>query len=377
MEQLQVQDTAKATLSKKLYQKWQSPLWRRWMIVLLTAALCASLFTALALAAETKRVTLIVNGQAAEIETRAHRVIDLLEDRHIAVQKYDNVKPALSEELKDGDRVVVEYAKPVIVSADGKTETRYVLAGTVKDAISELKLSLDEDDKVLPSLDAAIAPNSVIHIVRVETEYEERQVAIPYRTVTKEDNSLTKGKQVVVQEGEEGVLVKKIKRIVENGVVVSETVVDENVAKPSTNKLIAVGTKNPVVALSASSPDIQQVTKNGITFSVKKILNNVTLTAYSAGEESTGKDEDHPQYGITYTGTRVTEGRTIAVDPKVIPLGWWVYIEGLGFRRAEDIGGAVKGNKIDVYFASQDTAERFGTKKGYKVYIIGPKKPEA
>lgn len=377
MEQLQVRDAAKAALSEKLYQKWQSPLWRRWMIVLLTAALCGSLFTALALAADTKRVTLVVNGQATEIETRADRVIDLLEDRHIAVQKYDYVKPALSEELRHGDKIIVEYAKPVVVSADGKTETRYVIADTVKEAIAELNLPLDEDDKVLPSPDAAIAPNSVIHIVRVDTEYEHRQIAIPYRTVTKQDNSLTKGKQVVVQEGEEGVLVKTIKRVIENGVVVSETVVDENVAKPSVNKLVAVGTKNPVVALSASSPDIQTVTKNGVTFPVKKILNNVTLTAYSAGVESTGKDEDHPQFGITYTGTRVTEGRTIAVDPKVIPLGWWVYIEGLGFRRAEDIGSAVKGSKIDVYFASQDTAERFGTKKGYKVYVIGPKKPEA
>jgi 3D (Asp-Asp-Asp) domain-containing protein len=73
----------------------------------------------------------------------------------------------------------------------------------------------------------------------------------------------------------------------------------------------------------------------------------------------------------------VKEGRTIAVDKNVIPIGWWVYIEGIGFRRAEDTGGAVKGNKIDVYYESSDYANKFGLKRGYTVYVIGPKKPSS
>jgi 3D (Asp-Asp-Asp) domain-containing protein len=52
-----------------------------------------------------------------------------------------------------------------------------------------------------------------------------------------------------------------------------------------------------------------------------------------------------------------------------------VYIEGVGFRRAEDTGSAVKGQKIDVYYDSHDYANRFGLKRGYTVYVIGPKKP--
>ncbi|MNP19135.1 Cell wall-binding protein YocH precursor [compost metagenome] len=56
-------------------------------------------------------------------------------------------------------------------------------------------------------------------------------------------------------------------------------------------------------------------------------------------------------------------------------MGWWVYIEGIGFRRAEDTGSAIKGNKIDVYFDSTSYANKFGTKRGYTVYVIGPKKP--
>lgn len=60
----------------------------------------------------------------------------------------------------------------------------------------------------------------------------------------------------------------------------------------------------------------------------------------------------------------------------MIPIGWWVYIEGLGFRRAEDTGGAIKGNKIDVYYDSVKHALNFGRKKGKTVYVIGPVKPE-
>ena len=52
--------------------------------------------------------------------------------------------------------------------------------------------------------------------------------------------------------------------------------------------------------------------------------------------------------GLTATGTNVTPGRTIAVDPTVIPYGTEVYIEGYGWRTAEDCGGSVKGNHIDI-----------------------------
>lgn len=92
------------------------------------------------------------------------------------------------------------------------------------------------------------------------------------------------------------------------------------------------------------------------------------MTAYTEQEGSAGSK--------TASGAIVSEGRTIAVDPDVIPLGWWVYIEGIGFRRAEDTGRAVKGNIIDVYFDSSSTVRKFGRKHGFTVYVIGPVKPE-
>jgi 3D (Asp-Asp-Asp) domain-containing protein len=96
-------------------------------------------------------------------------------------------------------------------------------------------------------------------------------------------------------------------------------------------------------------------------------LGRFKLTAYSG-----------PQLGqpepITATGTAARAGRTVAVDPKVIPLGSKIYIEGIGERIAEDTGGAIKGNRIDVYLGTVPQAINFGVRRG-TVSMIAP--PEA
>lgn len=102
---------------------------------------------------------------------------------------------------------------------------------------------------------------------------------------------------------------------------------------------------------------------------IEKVLTS-TLTAYTAGKESTGKTPSHPQYGITYSGVRAEEGRTVAVDPKVIPLGSIVYIEGVGIRKAEDTGSAIKGSKIDVFMEDVGEARTFGLKRNVKVFVL-------
>ena len=69
-------------------------------------------------------------------------------------------------------------------------------------------------------------------------------------------------------------------------------------------------------------------------------------------------------HGITYTGTQATVGRTIAVDPRVIPYGAKVYIEGYGWRIAEDKGAWVNDNHIDILVDTHDQALELGTKTG-------------
>ena len=73
--------------------------------------------------------------------------------------------------------------------------------------------------------------------------------------------------------------------------------------------------------------------------------------------------------GLTATGTHTTVGRTIAVDPTVIPYGTEVYIEGYGWRIAEDCGGAVKNKQIDILVNTHDQAMFTGVKHG-GVWIV-------
>lgn len=81
-----------------------------------------------------------------------------------------------------------------------------------------------------------------------------------------------------------------------------------------------------------------------------------TITAYCSCEKCCGEWAD----GFTYTGELAHEGTTIAVDPNKIPLGTKVYIEGVGERVAQDVGGAIKGNRIDLFFYNHADALKFG-----------------
>ena len=91
-------------------------------------------------------------------------------------------------------------------------------------------------------------------------------------------------------------------------------------------------------------------------------------TAYTEGIESCGKLSTHPAYGITASGKRVREGM-IAVDTRYIPFGTKVYIEGLGVFVAEDTGGAIKGNRIDIHMSDLNKAIEFG-RQNRKVIIL-------
>lgn len=90
----------------------------------------------------------------------------------------------------------------------------------------------------------------------------------------------------------------------------------------------------------------------------------VSATAYTASCKGCS--------GITRTGINLKKNpgaKVIAVDPKVIPLGTKVWVEGYGYAVAGDTGGAIKGNKIDVFIPTQSQALKWG-RKNVKIKIL-------
>ncbi len=93
-------------------------------------------------------------------------------------------------------------------------------------------------------------------------------------------------------------------------------------------------------------------------------LGNFIATAYCPCLECCGKTD-----GITATGTTATAGRTIAVDPDVIPYGTEVLINGHTYT-AEDCGGAIVGKSVDIFFNTHEEAQQFGVQE-VEVFSIG------
>lgn len=123
------------------------------------------------------------------------------------------------------------------------------------------------------------------------------------------------------------------------------------------HKMLKQQTEKYTELMITQQPDIQE-------FPNKK-LGRFTLSWYSPKE--LGKPADKLR---TSTGTKPKEGRTIAVDPSIIPYGSIVYIQGYGYFIAEDCGGAIKQNRIDIYTNSYETAIQQG-KKVANVWILG------
>lgn len=101
-------------------------------------------------------------------------------------------------------------------------------------------------------------------------------------------------------------------------------------------------------------------------------VHTVTATGYTAGEESTGKNPDHPAYGITYSGVKVTRDlySTIAADPEKFPIGTILFIPGYGYGVVADTGSAITGDRIDLYYDTvQDVYDEWG-KKTLEVFMI-------
>jgi 3D (Asp-Asp-Asp) domain-containing protein len=121
-----------------------------------------------------------------------------------------------------------------------------------------------------------------------------------------------------------------------------------------------------LAALSRSHENILAATEQAPSVGTKSWGRRFTVTMYVPRSEKYGKFND----GFTATMTKADpERRIVAVDPKLVPYGSWVWIEDLGWYRAEDCGSAIKGFRLDLLTATEQQAMTFGKQNRFVIVV--------
>ena len=315
---------------------------------------CLVLTTSLVYGWMKKDIVISDSGNEIAISTFKNTVADVLNEKAINIGPYDKMSISMTEKLVDGLSISIQRAKRVNIKTKENSLFIYTTTDTVENVLKEAEILIGSKDRVEPAMKSRLQDDMQVNVIRVDEKLVSQKVQIEFTNEVKQVESLAKGLVNVVKKGQQGQKEVTIKTVYEDGVEVNKQIVSEKVIKQPVNGIIEEGTKTTLI------------TSRGQTNFISTI--KMTATAYDATFESTGKNPGHPQYGITYSGLRVRPG-IVAVDPRVIPLGTWLYIEGYGEALAADIGGAIKGNRIDLYFDSPSDVRKYG-KKSVKVYLL-------
>jgi 3D (Asp-Asp-Asp) domain-containing protein len=121
-----------------------------------------------------------------------------------------------------------------------------------------------------------------------------------------------------------------------------------------------------LTALAHSQDNILAATERAPSVGTQSWGRRFTITKYLDRDPAYGKDND----GFTSTMAKADpKARIVAVDPKLVPYHSWVWIEGLGWYRAEDCGGAIKGFRLDVMTGNQKDAMEFGKQDRFVIVV--------
>ena len=304
-----------------------------------------------------KTITMKIDGKEETFVTYKRTVKDVLDTNGIEINFKDKVQPALNSNVSEGDTISIKRAVSVEVTIGDKKVNIETAENTIEEMLNAEKEEIKNQgieynygvDEITPALDTKIEPNLQINLVKVEFKNELAKEAIDYDVIVEEDSNLDSGLEEVRQEGTVGEKEVLYEVVYKNGKEVSKTIKSSKVVAEPVNKVVAQGTRRVFAS------------RDGQLLNYKSVI-YVESTAYSGG-------------GLTATGTvpvrNPNDISTIAVDPRVIPLGSLVYVEGYGKAIAADTGGAIKGNIVDVYMNSEEEAySSWGRKYNVPVYII-------
>ena len=271
---------------------------------------------------------------------------------------------AVSTDLKD----------ITIVLQNGYEMTTVTSKNKVSDILSENNIILNEDQKTIPELDSEITSGDTIKITDksynevqiakiseegIETSLDQllesyapitekivvEQVVIPYETITKNTtDTSTDTTNKVVQEGKDGLKEVTYKVKYQNDVEIEKSVISEVVVQEPVDKIVQVQKK--VTSRSSTLPRVSSASTGGTVYKI---------TAYCPCSKCCGKTT-----GRTASGTTATAGRTVAASSK-FAFGTKLNIGGHVYT-VEDRGGAINGNKIDIFVNSHAEALQWGVR---------------
>nr|WP_311565213.1 3D domain-containing protein [Peptoniphilus grossensis] len=293
-------------------------------------------------------VELNINGKTKTVFTYEKTVGDFLEKEGIVLKNKDLVSPRLDKAIDKDMKIVISSPKSYHIKDGKKTLIAEASGYTVADVLDNLDIKLNKLDRVSLPLDEIAKEGMEIKIDRVVVENLENKIEIPFETESRENKDMFEGEKKVITKGEVGQKTESLKNTYVNGVLETTEVLKSEITKDPVKEVVEVGTKKGTVAPNGKN--------------AKRVI-VMQATAYdpTAGSK-------------TAMGTRARVG-AVAVDPKVIPLGSKLYIESMdgfasyGYATAEDTGGAIKGNRIDLFYNSNAEANRFG-RRNVKVYVL-------
>ena len=255
------------------------------------------------------------------------------------------------------------FAKRLTVHTDGQAIDMWTGARTVGEVLRLAGVNLGPLDRVEPGMTKAPVDGMEVNVIRVVEQLVQEEVVRPYRTVKLASRSMNRGESREVTPGVNGKVVNTYKVVIENGQVQAKTLVSSVTAVETQDRMVEEGT-------------ISTITRDGEVLRFSKAL-NVVATAYTADiNPATGKPDD-AWGGMTASGKQAVPGLTIAADLRVLPMYSRVYVEGTdafgkrysGIYQVMDKGGAIKGNRIDIFMLTFDETYNFGRRK-MKVYLL-------
>ena len=267
-----------------------------------------------------------------------------------------------------------------IVLQNGYELTVLTSKETVDEILNENNIVLDESQKTIPEANEEVAAGTVIKIVDksynevqiakvseegVQTTLDDllnnyapitekivtEQVEIPYETITKNTAGTSKEtKNKVLQQGKNGLKEVTYKIKYQNEVEIEKTQLSEKVITEPVNKIVQV---NKVTSRSGTTT--RAASNTAATTTATAGTQVYKITAYCPCAKCCGKAT-----GRTAMGTRATAGRTVAASAK-FAFGTKLNINGHVYT-VEDRGGAINGNKIDIFVNSHAEALAWGVR---------------